>query len=102
MKLIELLPPRLQDWYHTGPTQRAELEQFVEQLLASRHTAVTADGILVEPGTEVWVLSSLGTPMATTVRQTEPVTNYYLFGNVPVAHSWSTRQAVINYQKHNT
>ncbi len=101
MNLTNLLPPRLRDWYNTGPVQRAEVEQFAQALLSSKHTAVTADGKLVQPGTEVWVISSLGTAMPTSVRPTEPLTNYYLFGNIPVAHSWSTRRAALNYQKYN-
>ena len=101
MNLTNLLPPRLRDWYNTGPVQRAELEQFAQALLSSKHTAVTADGKLVQPGTEVWVISSTGAPKLTTVRPTEPITNYTLFGNIPVAHSFSTKEVAEIYRKHN-
>lgn len=93
--------PRLRAWANIGPVQRAEVEQFAEAVLDSRATALTADGILVEPGDQVWVFSSTGKPTATTVRKTECVTDYYLFGNVPVAHSFSYKQAALNYKKHN-
>jgi len=103
MKLKELLDqvPRLQDWANIGPLQRAELEQFAQALLDSQTTAITADGVLVKPGTKVWVFSSVGRPTKTTVIPTEAVTDYYLFGNIPVQHSFSTKQAAEDYRKHN-
>lgn len=93
--------PRLRDWYNTGPVQRAELEQFAEAVLNSQTTALTDDGVLVSAGDQVWVFSSLGTPMPTTVRELQAYTTYELFGPVPVTHSWSTREAALNYQTHN-
>ena len=93
--------PRLRAWAAIGPGQRAELEQFAQAVLDSRAVAVTADGVLVEPGDQVWVFSSTGKPTATTVRKTESVTDYYLFGNVPVAHSFSYKQAAETYRKQN-
>lgn len=91
--------PRLRAWANIGPVQRAELEQFAQLLLASQHTAVTSDGMLAKPGMEVWVIDGVGIPKPTTVRETQAVTNYYLFGNVPVAHSFSSRQAALEYQR---
>lgn len=101
MKLKKLLEqaPRLRDWAAIGPVQMAELEQFVQLLLNSQHTAVTADGVLVKPGDPVWVISSTGKPEPTTVRPTEAVTSYYLFGQIPVAHSFSTKDALREYQR---
>lgn len=103
MNLKQILDqtPRLRDWYNIGPVQRAELEQFAQLLLNSQHTAITSDGVLVKTGADVWVLNGFGTPTQTTVRNTEPVTSYYLFGQIPVAHSFSTRQAAEQYQKAN-
>jgi hypothetical protein len=98
MNLKELLPPRLRDWYETGPVQRAELEEFAQQLLNSCAVAVTCDGVLVKPGTKVYVISSTGSVQSTTVQPTEAVTDYYLFGNIPVAHSFSSRQAAETYK----
>ena len=93
--------PRLRAWADIGPVQHAELQQFAEALLNSQVAAVTSDGVLAKPGDQVWVLSSLGTPMPTTVRELQAYTTYELFGPVPVAHSWSTKTAALNYLKHN-
>lgn len=103
MKLKKLLKqvPRLREWADIGPVQMAELEQFVQLLLDSQHTAVTADGVLVKPGDQVWVISSTGKPQPTTVEPTQAVTGYYLFGQIPVTHSFSTEQAVRRYQQEN-
>jgi len=103
MNILELLDqtPRLRAWAAIGPVQRAELEQFAQALLDSRAVGVTCDGYFVEPGDQVWVFSSTGKPTATTVRKTEAVTDYYLFGNVPVTHSFSYKQAAEDYRKHN-
>ena len=103
MKLQQLLDqtPRLREWANIGPVQRAELEQFAQALLNSQHTAVTADGALVKPGDPVWVISSTGKPEPTTVRPTQAVTSYYLFGQIPVAHSFSTKDALRQYQQEN-
>jgi hypothetical protein len=100
MKLKELLDqtPRLRAWAKIGPVQMAELEQFAQTLLDTQATAVTADGVLVEPGDQVWVFSSTGKPTRTTVRKTEAVTDYNLFGNIPVFHSFSTPQAARTYK----
>jgi hypothetical protein len=93
--------PRLRAWANTGPLQHAELAQFVETVLNSRASGVTADGYFVEPGNKVWVIDGVGTPKPTTVCKTVALTNYYLFGQIPVAHSWMDRKALRNYQKHN-
>ena len=101
MKLKKLLrqTPRLGEWADIGPVQMAELEQFAQALLDSQHTAITADGVLVKPQDPVWVISSTGKPELTTVQPTQAVTSYYLFGDIPVAHSFSTEQAVRKYQR---
>ena len=103
MNIQELLDqtPRLQAWTNIGPVQRAELEKFAQDLLSTKATAITADGVLVGSGHTVWVLSSVGRPTKTTVRPFESVTDYYLFGNIPVQHSFSTKQAADDYRKHN-
>lgn len=103
MNLKQILDqtPRLRAWAAVGPVQRAELEQFAQLLLDSRATAVTADGVLVQPGDQVWVISSVGIPEPTTVKPTEAVTGYYLFGQIPVAHSFSTKDALRQYQQEN-
>lgn len=93
--------PRLKDWYQIGPAQRAELEAFVEDVLAGRAAGVTADGVLVEPGQEVWVFSSTGNIVPTSVRPVEALTNYYLFGQIPVRESFSTEQAAQLYRRYN-
>lgn len=103
MKLKKLLKqvPRLREWADIGPVQRSELEQFAQLLLDSQHTAVTADGVLVKAGDPVWVISSTGKPEPTTVQPTEAVTGYYLFGDIPVALSFSTKQALKQYHQEN-
>jgi hypothetical protein len=93
--------PRLRAWANIGPVQHAELEQFAQLILNSQAQALTADGVLVEAGDPVWVLSSLRVPMPTTVRKLQAYTTYTLFGPVPVCESWSTREAAENYRKHN-
>ena len=93
--------PRLRAWAKIGPVQMAEVQQFAEAVLNSQATALTADGVLVTPGTKVYVFSSTGSVQSTTVCETEAVTDYYLFGNIPVQHSFSTREAALNHQKHN-
>ena len=100
MNITELLPPRLRDWYNTGPVQRAELEQFAEALLTQETRAITADGMLVAPNTKVYVLSSTGKIEQTRVKPTEAVTDYYLFGEIPVSSSFSTKQAAQRYKDH--
>jgi hypothetical protein len=93
--------PRLRDWYEIGPLQRTELEAFVNAALQAGITAVTADGELVSPGDTVWVFSSTGKITPTTVLKQTALSNYYLHGNVPVAESFSTEQAALNYKKYN-
>lgn len=92
--------PRLRAWADIGPVQRAELEHFAQLLLDQQVTSITSDGVLVTPGTEVWIFDGVGAAKPTTVRETQALTNYTLFGNIPVAHSFSTRQAALDY-KHN-
>lgn len=92
--------PRLKDFYDVGPLQRCELEAFVNSALQSDMVAVTADGELVQAGDQVWVFSSTGAPKPTTVRKPEVVTNYELFGKIPVSESFSSEQAALNYRKY--
>ena len=93
--------PRLEEWYNIGPVQRCELEAFVSAALQAGITGVTADGELVSPGDKVWVISSTGKAESTTVQQIVAVTGYYLFGEVPVNCSFSTKKALQQYQKEN-
>lgn len=93
--------PRLRAWAAIGPVQRAELIHFAQQLLDTQATALTCDGVLVQPGTKVYVFSSTNSIQSTTVQVTEALTDYYLFGNIPVSHSFSTRQAAKDYQRAN-
>jgi hypothetical protein len=93
--------PRLRAWYKVGPVQRAELEHLVQQLINYRDYGLTADGELVCAGTKVWVLDSLGKPTKAAMCPLEAITNYELWGPVPVAHSFSTRQAALDYKKYN-
>jgi hypothetical protein len=103
MNLKHLLDqtPRLRAWADIGPVQRAELEQFAQLVLDSRATGVTADGFFVEPGNQVWVISSTGAPKPTTVQKTQALTNYTLFGCIPVSESFLDRENLRKYQKHN-
>jgi len=103
MNIQEILDqtPRLKAWADIGPVQHAELAQFVETVLNSRAVGVTADGFFVEPGNQVWVISSTGAPKPTTVCKTQALTNYELFGRIPVSESFMDVQALRNYQKHN-
>jgi hypothetical protein len=93
--------PRLRAWANIGQVQRAELAQFVETVLNSRAVGVTADGFFVEPGNKVWVISSTGAPKPATVCKTQALTNYELFGRIPVSESFMDVKALRNYQKHN-
>jgi hypothetical protein len=93
--------PRLREWANTGPVQHAELAQFVEAVLNSQAVGVTADGYFVEPGNKVWVISSTGAPKPTTVCKTQALTNYELFGRIPVSESFLGRENLRNYQTHN-
>jgi hypothetical protein len=102
MNIQEILDqtPRLRAWADIGPVQHAELAQFAEALLNTQAAALTDDGVLVKPGTRVWVSSSLRMPTPTTVKVAQAYTNYMLFGDlVPVSHSWSTEQAATDYLK---
>lgn len=92
--------PRLKSFYEIGVVQRTELEAFVNAALQSDMVAVTADGELVQAGDQVWVFSSTGIPRPATVRKLEAVTNYELFGPIPVSESFSTEQAAHNYKKY--
>ena len=93
--------PRLRAWADIGPVQRAELEQFAEAVLNSQVSAITHDGVGVQPGNRVWVLSSLLLPTPTTVKITQAYTNYLLRGDLtPVLQSFSTEVAANNYLKH--
>jgi hypothetical protein len=96
-----LLPPRLLEWSQIGPVQRSELEQFAEAVLNTRAVGVTADGFFVEPGNQVWVISSTGAPKPAKVEKTQALTNYELFGRIPVAHSWLDRQQLERYIRDN-
>ena len=93
--------PRLRAWANIGPVQHAELARFAEAVLNSRAVGVTADGFFVEPGNQVWVISSTGAPKPTTVCKTQALTNYELFGRIPVSESFMDVKALRNYQKHN-
>ena len=97
MNLETLLPPRLRDWYNAGPVQQAELQEFADALLRTRAVGTTADGYFAEPGDQVWILNGVGTPTPTTVQKPQALTNYTLFGPVPVAHAWMDRQALERY-----
>lgn len=103
MNIKEILAntPRLRAWADIGPVQRAELEQFAHAVLEQKAQAITADGVLVAADTEVWIFDGIGSIKPTSVRSTEALTNYYLFGNIPVAHSFSTREAADAYRKQN-
>ena len=104
MNLKQILDqtPRLRAWADIGPVQRAELEQFAQLLLASQHTAITSDGVLTKPGNQVWIFDGVGAIKPTSVRETQAVTNYYLFGNIPVAYSFSSREAALEYRQENS
>jgi hypothetical protein len=103
MNLKQILDntPRLRAWADIGPVQRAELEQFAQLVLDSRAVGVTADGFFVEPGNQVWVISSTGAPKPAKVCKTQALTNYELFGRIPVSESFLDVKALRNYQTHN-
>jgi hypothetical protein len=93
--------PRLRAWAAIGPVQRAELIHFAQQLLDQQVVGITCDGVGVEPGTKVYVFSSTGGVQSTTVQEVEALTDYYLHDNIPVAHSFSTREAAEAYRREN-
>ena len=92
--------PRLKSFYEIGVVQRTELEAFVNAALMADMVAVTADGELVQAGDTVWVFSSTRVPKPTTVQELKALTNYELFGKIPVSESFSSEQAAHNYQKY--
>lgn len=93
--------PRLKSFYEIGIVQRTELEAFVNSALKADMVGVTADGELVQAGDQVWVFSSTGKIESTKVQKPEVVTDYYLFGDIPVSNSFSSEQAALNYRKYN-
>jgi hypothetical protein len=103
MNLKQILDstPRLRAWANIGPLQHAELALFVEAVLDSRAVGVTADGYFVQPGNQVWVISSTGAPKPATVCKTQALTDYELFGRIPVSESFLDQQNLRNYQKQN-
>ena len=90
--------PRLKSFYEIGPLQRCELEAFVNSALQADMVGVTADGELVQAGDTVYVLSSTGKIESATVEEPEVVTDYYLYTNVPVSSSFSSKQAAQTYK----
>lgn len=90
--------PRLKNFYDIGPVQKAELESFLADFLALG-SAITCDHKFVNQGDKVWVISSTGIPQETTVQPLEHLTNYELFGPIPVKHSFSSKTAAIRYLK---
>ena len=56
--------------------------------------ATTFDGKEVNEGDEVWVLGSTGYHKTTVA---EPVTNYELFGPIPVSNSFSSEESIKEY-----
>ena len=103
MNIQEILDqtPRLRAWADIGPVQQAELAQFAEEVLNTQVSAITYDGVGVNHGDRVWVLSSLHLPTPTTVKVAQAYTNYLLRGDLtPVSQSFSTEQAANNYLKH--
>jgi hypothetical protein len=92
--------PRLKSFYEIGVVQRTELEAFVNSALKADMVGVTADGEIVQAGDTVWVFSSTRVPKPATVQELRALTNYELFGKIPVSESFSTEQAARNYQKY--
>lgn len=93
--------PRLKNFYEIGVVQRTELEAFVNAALKADMVAVTADGEIVQANATVYVFSSTGVIKRTRVLEPKVVTDYYLFGNVPVTNSFSSEEAALNYRKYN-
>ena len=60
-------------------------------------TPCTHDGVIVKPGDTVWVIGTCGI-YDTQVNPVEPVTNYYLFGYIPVKDAFSTKEAAEKYR----
>ena len=92
--------PRLKSFYEIGVVQRTELEAFVNSALKADMVGVTADGELVQAGDTVWVFSSTRVPKPATVQELKALTDYTLFGKIPVSESFSSEQAALNYQKY--
>jgi hypothetical protein len=58
--------------------------------------ATTKDGKPVEVGDKVWVRGSVGVHESTVLA---PVTNYNLFGPIPVAEAFSSKEAALAVDK---
>ena len=60
----------------------------------------TRDNVEVNVGDTVWVKGSIGFHK-TTVAPVVPVTTYYLFGLIPVHHSFSSKKKAEEFYKNN-
>ena len=101
LKQILETTPRLREWSEIGPVQRAELTHFAQLLLDQQVVGITCDGVGVGPGDQVWVFSGTGSIQSTTVQPAKALTHYYLFDQIPVSHSFSTREAAERYSRAN-
>ena len=70
-----------------------QLALWLEELQKYQEMFTTADGVLVKPDDEVWVNGSCSVSEA---HVKGVVTNYELFGPIPVNDSYSSKEAANN------
>ena len=74
----------------------ADLIPLMQQAADALETMqpITADGVRVSPGDKVWVIGSVDVHEAR-VRPLDALTDYYLFGLLPVSGAYSTEKAAL-------
>lgn len=74
----------------------ADLIPLMQQAADALETMqpITADGVRVSPGDKVWVNGSVDVH-ETRVRPMHALTEYYLYGLLPVSESFSTKKAAL-------
>jgi hypothetical protein len=76
--------------------RQCQIELALEEL--KKLTPTTFDGIIVKPGDNVYILGSLYNIEEAEVQEIIPLTDYELFGIIPVQNSFSTREAANEYK----
>jgi len=59
---------------------------------------ITKDGVRIQPNDDVYVFNSMGNVISASAQETG-ITNYELFGPVPISESYSSREAALNEVK---
>lgn len=95
--MLKLTPFLALDFIKTEEELEAYVAERIADALADQRPT-TADGVRVAPGDTVWVLGSVDVHEAR-VRPLDALTDYYLFGLLPVSESYSTQKAALQARK---